>query len=90
MEDALTTGLGLLAAVLTSLSYVSTHDLSLRTLLVLTTGLVLWCVYGLVRADPVIACANLVGAVLAGTVCACKWRDVRNARSRANSGQVYS
>ena len=86
--DVMTTSLGVLAAALTSLSYIpqvrkalprgSTHDLSLKTLLVLTTGLGLWCIYGLVRADFVIVVANSVGAVLAGTVCACKWRDAKS------------
>jgi MtN3 and saliva related transmembrane protein len=84
----LTTGLGLLAAALTSLSYLpqvrkalprgSTHDLSLKTLFALTAGLILWCVYGLVRSDYVIVLANVTGAGLTGIVFICKWRDVKS------------
>jgi MtN3 and saliva related transmembrane protein len=99
--DVMTTSLGVLAAALTSLSYIpqvrkalprgSTHDLSFKTLIVLTTGLGLWCVYGLVRADFVIVFANAIGALLAGTVCGCKWRDVkaRSWRQQALAGEVH-
>jgi MtN3 and saliva related transmembrane protein len=97
MEWAIT-GLGLLAAALTSLSYLpqvrkalprgSTKDLSLKTLCVLTAGLLLWCVYGLVRADFVIVAANVTGAVLTGIVCVCKWRDVRAGSHGIPKGQA--
>jgi MtN3 and saliva related transmembrane protein len=85
------TGLGLLAAALTSLSYIpqvlkalprgSTHDLSLKTLWALTAGLSLWCVYGFVRADFVIVAANTIAALLTATVLACKLRDARRLRN---------
>jgi MtN3 and saliva related transmembrane protein len=86
--ELLTTGLGIFAAILTSLSYLpqvrkalprgSTHDLSLKTLCALTAGLVVWLVYGLMRADYVIVLSNATGAALAGIVCVCKLRDVRS------------
>ena len=76
---------GALAAFLSSLSYVpqvrkawprgSTADLSLTMLVVLTLGLSLWMVYGIIRGDWVIIAANAVGASLAGLVLAFKIRD---------------
>jgi MtN3 and saliva related transmembrane protein len=78
-------GLGISAALLTSLSYVpqvrkvlrreSTSDLSLKTLIALTGGLIGWIAYGLIISDFIVACANIVGAILAGLVLACKIRD---------------
>jgi MtN3 and saliva related transmembrane protein len=83
--DILIRGLGTASAALTSLSYIpqvrkalprrSTRDLSLRTLIALTVGLVGWILYGLIILDPIIAVANAVGAGLAATVLACKIRD---------------
>jgi MtN3 and saliva related transmembrane protein len=91
-----TTGVGLLAAALSSLSYVpqvrkalprgSTHDLSLTTLCILTTGLLLWCVYGVVRVDYVLVLANVVAAGLTGTVCICKWRDLTSTSNGTTCG----
>jgi len=85
--DLLVKGLGAASAVLTSLSYVpqvrkalprqSTADLSLRTLIALTIGLVGWILYGLIVVDPIIAIANAIGAGLAAIVLACKIRDRR-------------
>lgn len=79
--------LGLLAAGLTSLSYVpqvskalpkgSTGDLSVKTLMTLTLGLACWIAYGLARQDWTIVLANTVGAFLAATVLTCKLRDMR-------------
>jgi MtN3 and saliva related transmembrane protein len=81
--------IGALAALLTSLSYVpqvrkawsrgSTKDLSLKMLLILTCGLLLWVCYGLVKTDWIIVLANGVGALLSGTVLLCKVRDLRYA-----------
>jgi MtN3 and saliva related transmembrane protein len=78
-------GLGVGAALLTSFSYVpqvrkalprgSTGDLSLKTLIALTGGLSVWIAYGLMISDYIVACANMVGALLAGIVLACKIRD---------------
>ena len=80
--------LGVVAAVLTSLSYVpqvrkawprgSTKDLSLHMLIVLTAGLLLWVAYGLLRNDWVIVAANGTGAALSGSVLAFKLRDLRS------------
>ncbi len=74
------------AAILASLSYIpqvrktwrrnSTHDLSLNMLIALTTGLILWVVYGFLREDWIIATANSVGATLSGSVLAFKLRDM--------------
>jgi MtN3 and saliva related transmembrane protein len=79
------TTIGLLAAALTSLSYVpqvtkalprgSTDDLSLRMLIVLATGLALWTAYGFLRADYVIVVANSVGLTLVATLMGFKVRD---------------
>jgi MtN3 and saliva related transmembrane protein len=79
------TTIGLLAAALTSLSYVpqvtkalprgSTDDLSLRTLIVLATGLALWTAYGFLSVDYVIVVANSVGLTLVATLMGFKIRD---------------
>ena len=76
---------GLCAALLTSLSYIpqvrkawprgTTDDLSLSMLVVLTCGLSLWIVYGIIRGDWVIIAANSVGALLSGLVLSFKIRD---------------
>ena len=80
--------IGGLAALLTSLSYIpqvqkawprgSTKDLSVKMLAVLTSGLVLWIGYGLLKEDWVIILANGVGAALSGTVLCCKLRDINH------------
>ena len=77
--------LGIMAATLTSLSYIpqvrkawprgSTDDLSLRTLGILAAGLSLWIVYGLARSDAVIVIANTVGLALILFLIGLKWRD---------------
>ncbi len=81
--------IGGLAALLTSLSYVpqvlkalprgSTTDLSLKTLGILTAGLSVWIVYGVLKSDWVIILGNGTGACLSTTVLACKVRDLRSA-----------
>ena len=87
MIQSLTPWIGVLAAGLTSLSYIpqvrkawprgSTSDLSLRMLVALTSGLLLWVLYGAVKGDWVIVIANCVGAALSGSVLAFKIRDIR-------------
>ncbi len=75
---------GGMAAVLASLSYIpqlsrplGVHGLlSLWTLVALTLGLGLWVLYGALRHDWVLACANMVGAGLTGVVLVCKIRDL--------------
>jgi MtN3 and saliva related transmembrane protein len=79
--------IGACAALLTSLSYIpqvrkawprgSTEDLSLKMLIALTSGLLLWTGYGLLKSDWVIVAANSVGAILSGSVLVFKIRDVR-------------
>jgi MtN3 and saliva related transmembrane protein len=87
---SLVTWIGACAALLTSLAYLpqlkkawppgSTSDLSLKMLVVLTVGLVLWIAYGLLRSDGVIVAANSIGAVLSASVLAFKVRDLRSQR----------
>jgi MtN3 and saliva related transmembrane protein len=79
--------IGVCAAVLTSLSYIpqvrkawprgSTKDLSLHMLVVLTSGLLLWIGYGVLKGDWVIIAANSVGAALSAAVLIFKIRDLR-------------
>jgi MtN3 and saliva related transmembrane protein len=87
MPQNLIPWIGACAAVLTSVSYLpqvqkawprgSTSDLSLKMLVTLTAGLVLWIGYGLLRSDWVIVAANSVGASLSASVLAFKFRDLR-------------
>lgn len=82
-----------MAAALTSLSYVPqvrkvvagqpTDDLSLTTLIALTSGLALWIVYGLMKGDVVVLIANGVGVLLTGFVLLRKLTDA------GKSGQVH-
>lgn len=67
---SLETFIGLAAAFFTTLSYVpqvwkgwrtrSVGDLSLRMILILSTGIALWVVYGFLRSDRVIIGANAI------------------------------
>ena len=78
--------LGIVAAALTSLSYLpqlwkaiprhSTSDLSLKMLVALSTGLCLWVVYGFAKDDWVIVIANSIGAMLSLAVLGFKLRDL--------------
>jgi MtN3 and saliva related transmembrane protein len=87
MLENLIPWIGISAAILTSLSYIpqvrkawprgSTRDLSLHMLVVLTTGLLLWIGYGLLKGDWVIVAANGVGATLSACVLIFKIRDMR-------------
>jgi MtN3 and saliva related transmembrane protein len=87
MRKMLITSLGLLAAVLTSLSYIpqvrkalprgSTHDLSVRTLIILAAGLSLWILYGILKGDWVVVIANSFGCTLIVILLAFKFRDMR-------------
>jgi MtN3 and saliva related transmembrane protein len=83
----LITIIGLLAAALTSLSYIpqvkkalpagSTDDISFKTLAVLAAGLALWIGYGILKGDFVIIVANAVGFALFSTLIGFKIRDAR-------------
>jgi MtN3 and saliva related transmembrane protein len=92
MMEYFSSMVGLLAAALTSLSYIpqlrkawprgATDDISLKMLIALCLGLALWIVYGLIRSDWVVAIANLAGLSLVGAVLACKVRDLRAASKK--------
>ncbi|MEM7811858.1 MAG: SemiSWEET transporter [Planctomycetota bacterium] len=68
------TYLGLFAATLTTGAFVpqivknwrtkTTEDLSWGTFLTLTTGIALWLVYGVMRADPAMIFANVTALAL--------------------------
>jgi MtN3 and saliva related transmembrane protein len=85
--------LGMLAAALTSLSYLpqlqkavprnSTSDLS-RKMLVLSAGLCRWIVYGVLKDDWVIILANSIGATLSLAVLGFKIRDFMISRAPPN------
>jgi MtN3 and saliva related transmembrane protein len=49
-------------------------------LVVLTTGLLLWVGYGLLKGDWVIVAANSIGGSLSASVLAFKLRDLRSGR----------
>jgi MtN3 and saliva related transmembrane protein len=80
--------LGMLAAALTSLSFLpqlqkamlrdSTSDLSLKMLVALSVGLCLWVAYGIVKEDWVIVLANSIGAILSLAVLGLKIRDLNS------------
>jgi MtN3 and saliva related transmembrane protein len=87
MIESVIPWIGICAALLTSLSYVpqvrkawprgATKDLSLHMLIVLTTGLLLWLGYGLLKGDWVIVAANGVGGALSASILIFKIRDMR-------------
>jgi MtN3 and saliva related transmembrane protein len=88
MTESIIPWIGVCAALLTSLSYIpqvrkawprgSTKDLSLHMLVVLTSGLLLWIGYGVLKGDWVIVAANSVGAALSGAVLVFRIRDIRS------------
>jgi MtN3 and saliva related transmembrane protein len=55
----------------------ATEDLSLKTLGILTAGLSVWIIYGVLKGDWVIVLGNGVGATLSATVLYCKIRDIQ-------------
>jgi MtN3 and saliva related transmembrane protein len=73
--NTLTTVTGLAAAVCTTAANVpqlkkawttgETDDLSLKTLLILASGLGLWVAYGVLQEDVVILLANIISLALA-------------------------
>lgn len=78
------TVIGLMAATLTSLAFLpqaikvwrtrSTRDISLIMFSVMTTGIVLWLIYGLLVADLPLICANAVTLPMAAYVLFAKLR----------------
>jgi MtN3 and saliva related transmembrane protein len=84
MTWSLTTLLGLVAAAMTTAANVpqvwkawrtkQTDDLSLAMTLILSTGLGLWVIYGIMQSDLVIVLANAVAMVLSTTLAVMKMR----------------
>ncbi len=93
MPDCVLPSIGLVAAGMTSLAYIpqlhkawprgATSDLSLNMLIVLSLGLLVWVVYGLLKPDWVVVLANVIGLALVGAVLICKIRDLRAAEVAA-------
>jgi MtN3 and saliva related transmembrane protein len=85
---------GLVAAALTSLSYIpqvrkawprgSTGDLSSKMLAVLAAGLTTWIAYGILKGDYVIILANTVGVSLVAALLFFVWRDRRSPHRKQN------
>jgi MtN3 and saliva related transmembrane protein len=84
MTWSLTTLLGLVAAALTTAANVpqvwkawrtkQTDDLSLAMTLILSTGLGLWVIYGIMQSDLIIVLANAVAMALSTTLAIMKMR----------------
>ena len=68
----------------------SVGDLSLRMILLLSTGLALWIVYGAMKGDWVIIAANVASLILAGNLLAFKLRELRRTRGRAESSRGHA
>ena len=83
----LTTAVGLFAAICTTASYFpqlkkcwetgDAEDLSLKMLLVLSTGIAAWVIYGFLQGDPVIVLANAVSLCLLLGILYFKLRAIR-------------
>jgi len=83
---SLVTVIGLVAAFCTTVSYIpqirkiratgETHDISLKMFLILSTGIALWVLYGVLQGDAVIILANSVSLAF---LCAILFFKVRNA-----------
>jgi MtN3 and saliva related transmembrane protein len=84
------TVIGLVAAFCTTVSYIpqirkiwatgETHDISLRMFLILTTGIALWVIYGVLQADVVIILANSVSLAFLCAILFFKIRSIRQGR----------
>jgi MtN3 and saliva related transmembrane protein len=84
MDSNLTTTLGLVAGVLTTIAYLpqliktwqskSADDLSWSMLIILCVGIILWLVYGFSVHDIPIVAANIVTFVLASIILVLKIR----------------
>jgi MtN3 and saliva related transmembrane protein len=83
--DMLTNVLGGLAACLTAFANVpqvlkcfrtgKSGDLSMKMLIALAAGFLLWLIYGFLRGDFIIVAANAVSLALAGILLAFKLRE---------------
>jgi MtN3 and saliva related transmembrane protein len=70
--------LGLLAALLTSISQLpqviktlktkDTHSISLWTYLMLWVGIMLWLIYGILKEDTPLILANIISVILTGII----------------------
>ncbi|MGZ8369138.1 MAG: SemiSWEET family sugar transporter [Rhodoplanes sp.] len=90
---SLTTAVGLLAALCTTVSYLpqvkkcwetgKTGDLSLRMFSILAAGIALWIVYGVLQRDGVIIIANSVSLALLAVILYFKLRERRAEGRRA-------
>jgi MtN3 and saliva related transmembrane protein len=82
-----TTFVGLAAACCTTASYIpqlkkcwdtgETGDLSFKMLLILSTGIALWVVYGILQRDWVIILANTISLALLFGILFFKLREMR-------------
>ena len=81
----LTTTIGVLASILTTVSYIpqllkawrtgETQDISLKMMLSLLAGLALWVAYGICQGDLVIVIANATSCTLLGLIIVLKLRQ---------------
>lgn len=79
------TAIGLAAAFFTTMSYLpqllkvwrtrKTDDLSVKMLGALATGLLLWIVYGFLKADIAIIIANIVSVIFIGFIALFKLKE---------------
>lgn len=91
----LTDAIGYLAGALTTFAFVpqalkiytskSGKDVSARMLLIFSTGLILWLIYGIMIGSLPVILANIVTLILSGTIVALKIRY-----SRPNSSATRS
>ena len=89
--------IGLAAAFCTTLSYVpqvrkawktqSTGDLSLKMILILSAGISLWVVYGVMRTDTVIIAANSVSLLFLANLLFFKLKEIWGG-GQAEAGQA--
>jgi MtN3 and saliva related transmembrane protein len=92
--DIISNLLGGLAAFLTTIANVpqvikcirtgESSDLSLKMLITLALGLLLWLSYGMIRHDVIIAIANGVSLCLVSVLLGFKWRDRRKPPSSSH------
>jgi MtN3 and saliva related transmembrane protein len=98
--EIIATSLGALAACLTTAANVPqvakcirtgrSDDLSLKMLILLCSGLLLWLLYGVVRGDLLIVGANAISLALCGVLLVFKFRERRAGASpgrRPRSGR---
>ena len=87
---SLVTLIGLLAAFCTTISYIpqirkiwhtgDTEDISLKMFLILSAGIALWIVYGVMQGDAVIILANSVSLAFLAAILFFKLRNLARGR----------